>query len=180
MTANFSTATGWAASVYFFTKTEAAEILGCSVAAIDALHTDGNLKIVRVCRAKILVEAETVSALMGLKPEKLARLVARAEPDWQPDVRIGVAQCYFIGSDKGPVKIGHSTNPMARLCAIQTGYPHKLRVLAVREGGVAVERAYHDLFAAHRLQGEWFERHPDILAEIKRLNATPARPRHGG
>jgi len=33
----------------------------------------------------------------------------------------------------------------------------------------AFERAYHRQFAAHRLHGEWFAPHPDILAEIDRL-----------
>lgn len=35
------------------------------------------------------------------------------------------------------------------------------------------ERAYHAMFKAHRLHGEWFEPHPDILAEIARLTPTP-------
>lgn len=32
------------------------------------------------------------------------------------------------------------------------------------------ERDYHARFAAHRLRGEWFAPHPDILAEIEHLN----------
>ena len=39
-----------------------------------------------------------------------------------------------------------------------------------------VEKEYHPRFAEHRLHGEWFHPHPDILAEIDRLNrlAAPA------
>lgn len=33
------------------------------------------------------------------------------------------------------------------------------------------ERAYHKHFSEHRLHGEWFEPHPDIMAEIERLNS---------
>lgn len=36
------------------------------------------------------------------------------------------------------------------------------------------ERAYHERFMKHHLRGDWFSPHPDILAEIERLNApTP-------
>jgi len=88
---------------------------------------------------------------------------------------------YFVGGDVGGIKIGIALDPQKRLIDLQCGSPIKLRILAVREGGRSVELAYHRQFAAHRLHGEWFERHPDILAEIDRL--TPRRsppPTMGG
>nr|WP_144036753.1 GIY-YIG nuclease family protein [Sphingopyxis witflariensis] len=51
----------------------------------------------------------------------------------------------------------------------------KLSVLASGWGTLKDERILHDRFAAHRLHGEWFERHPDILAEVERL--SPHTPR---
>lgn len=79
--------------------------------------------------------------------------------------------CYFIGGDVGGIKIGASTAPAERLGAFQLQSPIRLELLAVCDGGLKAEREYHLRFAAHRLHGEWFERHPDILAEIERLAA---------
>lgn len=79
---------------------------------------------------------------------------------------------YFIGAGDGePVKIGRSNSLERRLSTIQSGNHRKMHVLAAikAEDGRDVERAYHARFAAHRLHGEWFLPHPDILAEIERL-----------
>ena len=84
---------------------------------------------------------------------------------------------YFVGGEGGPIKIGFTQQPIkARLKCIQNGSPIKLRVLALQPAPRARESFYHRQFAAHRLHGEWFERHPDILAEIERLNAHPRAP----
>jgi hypothetical protein len=80
----------------------------------------------------------------------------------RPDERV-----YFIGPDHGPVKIGLTTNVSQRLDHLQTGSPYELKVLAVVPAGRSLERAYHDSFDRHRLRGEWFERAPDILDEIR-------------
>ena len=79
-------------------------------------------------------------------------------------------QVYFIASETGPIKIGIAANPPSRLSTLQTGHHEKLRLLVTCEGGEEREKEYHRRFAAHRRHGEWFERHPDILAEIERLN----------
>ena len=80
-----------------------------------------------------------------------------------------VKYCYFIGADDGPVKIGHSANPKARLRSIQTNFPTKLKILAVVVGGPDIEKAYHDRFSSFRLEGEWFERTENIDREIDRI-----------
>ncbi len=82
---------------------------------------------------------------------------------------------YFIAADDGPIKIGISGDPAQRLRTLQTGYPHPLRLLAVVVGAAEQEPRYHERFAEHRLAGEWFERHPDILAEIERLSPQKSR-----
>jgi hypothetical protein len=81
-----------------------------------------------------------------------------------------LSKCYFIGADTGPVKIGHSINPKLRLRTIQNYSPVKLRIFALASGGQEREAAYHFQFQEHRLHGEWFERCPEIEAEIERLN----------
>lgn len=86
-----------------------------------------------------------------------------------------VHQVYFICSPSqpgSPIKIGFTTDLKKRLKSLQTGSPNKLEVLAVVAACVTQERAYHERFAAHRLNGEWFDPHPDILAEIARLTPT--------
>jgi hypothetical protein len=79
---------------------------------------------------------------------------------------------YFIGGDVGAIKIGRSVNLEVRLKDIQACSPIPLRVLATRKG-VSREQLYHKKFAAYRLHGEWFERCPEIEAEIERL-ANPS------
>ena len=76
---------------------------------------------------------------------------------------------YFVGADEGPIKIGMTSNPKKRIKGLQTGHPHKLRYLALVPNASLQEAVYHERFAKHRLEGEWFTRHPDILAEIARL-----------
>jgi hypothetical protein len=80
---------------------------------------------------------------------------------------------YFIASESGPIKIGIATNPKSRLSGLQTGHHERLELLAICDGGMDQERAYHKQFTDRRLHGEWFERCPEIEAEIERLN------RHG-
>jgi len=83
-----------------------------------------------------------------------------------------VSKCYFIGSDEGPIKIGHSVNAQDRLRAFQQGCPVKLSLLATAPGGVEREAAYHAQFYLTRSHGEWFERTPELLAEIDRLKGS--------
>lgn len=77
---------------------------------------------------------------------------------------------YFIGGEVGAVKIGFAVSPKSRLGDLQCGSPIKLEILATVAGMPRDERDYHKRFAAHRLHREWFERVPEILAEIERLN----------
>lgn len=87
-----------------------------------------------------------------------------------PEPEVPHSDLYFIASESGPIKIGISVNVEKRLKQLQTSHPYPLKVLAVVKAAGMQEFAYHERFAAHRLHGEWFARHPDILAEINRLN----------
>lgn len=79
-------------------------------------------------------------------------------------------KCYFIGGEVGYIKIGYSIDPIARLRSIQASSPIKLSILALASGGPFRESAYHQQFYEFRQHGEWFERCPEILAEITRLS----------
>lgn len=74
---------------------------------------------------------------------------------------------YFIQAATGQIKIGIAANPAARLRDLQVGSPVALSLLCECEGGRPQEREYHRRFAAHRLHGEWFAPHQEIIAEIE-------------
>jgi len=70
---------------------------------------------------------------------------------------------YFIQDiEKGPIKIGFSTNPESRLTAIQTGYPYLLQIIKSFEGTREDEMLFHRRLRKHRLMGEWFKPHKDV------------------
>jgi hypothetical protein len=85
---------------------------------------------------------------------------------------------YFIGGPDGPIKIGMSCNPKARCANMQVGTPGDVQILATTPGNRRLEKAYHERFGFAHLRGEWFERHPLIMAEIDRLNETGTKEAH--
>jgi hypothetical protein len=75
---------------------------------------------------------------------------------------------YFTQADEdGPIKIGFtSDDPMRRLAQLQTGNPATLKLLGAIRGSSAREKEFHAALSQWRLQGEWFEAHPTVLAAI--------------
>lgn len=111
---------------------------------------------------------------VGERIEEQTRQVRKTQMrEWLAEIEAypGDGFCYFAGSEDGPIKIGNSRQPARRLRELRRDTPDKLKLLARVGGGSERERYYHQLFAAHRLSGEWFNRHPDILEEIERLSA---------
>lgn len=91
----------------------------------------------------------------------------------------GIAESwvYFIqAAAGGPVKIGRSTAPRARLASLQTANAAALRIVAMMPGGGAVERAMHATFAADRARpgGEWFRPSPSLAAFVKEIGGKLA------
>lgn len=87
---------------------------------------------------------------------------------------------YFIGTADGPVKIGMTCDVRRRLKELRTERAERLAVLAlVKDGGSFAEMRYHSRFAPYRLSGEWYQRCPEIEAEIERLTTSrPFLPAH--
>jgi hypothetical protein len=64
---------------------------------------------------------------------------------------------YFVqAGDGGPIKIGTSKRPNARLASLRTSHAAELRVLAIVPGTARFEAWIHRLFASDRQRGEWF------------------------
>lgn len=78
---------------------------------------------------------------------------------------------YFVRSEKThAIKIGFTAGKIEdRLSALQTAHPYKLQVLATCRGSREHEKALHERFGCLRLEGEWFEPHPDLMAFISVL-----------
>lgn len=80
------------------------------------------------------------------------------------------SRVYFIqqGYDRNsPIKIGFSKRPNFRKMELQTGNPQRLNFLAIIPGTESDERLLHQRFASTRLEGEWFESTPELLALIE-------------
>ena len=74
---------------------------------------------------------------------------------------------YFITDDHGHIKIGKANDVWSRLCELQTGNPHKLRILLTvglqsEEQAFQLEQLLHRKFSKSRMEGEWFKEQ-DVL-----------------
>lgn len=98
---------------------------------------------------------------------------------------------YFMTRESDEaIKIGFAKALKNRRRMLEKEHGCAVTVLATRPGGRFLENLYHNRFHDHRIRGEWFTRHPDILAEIERLNQSgrkaastapgPAHDRIGG
>jgi len=75
---------------------------------------------------------------------------------------------YFIQAvTGGPIKIGIAENVKKRLHSHQTSSHVELVLLAHRPGTRSDEWRLHQKLATHRVRGEWFEPHEDVLTEIR-------------
>lgn len=77
-------------------------------------------------------------------------------------------QVYFIRpvGAEGPVKIGSSGSPEARLRQCAAMSPVELEIVAVLPGGLDLERRFHALFADAIDHHEWFHATPEVVAVI--------------
>ena len=75
---------------------------------------------------------------------------------------------YFVqqGND-GPVKIGYAAIVENRIRHLQVSSPYPLILLASSPGSTIDEKKIHAILKKHRLNGEWFEPHPEVFDFIK-------------
>ena len=86
--------------------------------------------------------------------------IADAFEAWcQKDSQSKPNQVYFIRGDKtNSFKVGISSDPRARLKAMQIGSPIKLLLTRAVEvqNPESIEKELHSVFAKYRIHGEWF------------------------
>lgn len=78
---------------------------------------------------------------------------------------------YFIqmGNEFGPIKIGVTGDVELRLTKMRTFSPYPLTLLACIPGYTSHESTLHELFADHRLEGEWFRCFSGMIEFVKHL-----------
>lgn len=111
----------------------------------------------------------------GIVPERRSALVLGRPRNIQAAAD-GKTYVYFIAGADTPVKIGLSKAPHERLTILQTAHWTKLTILALIEGSYPLEREFHIRFAQTRLEGEWFERGPELDALIASIQAEHGIP----
>ena len=89
------------------------------------------------------------------------------------------AYVYVVAWSKhGPVKIGLTNAPIARLSQLQTGLPYRLRIYAAARLNQAekAEKICHVAYAKAALIGEWFEITPAAAKKLLTTVATSLDP----
>ncbi len=111
---------------------------------------------------RVFIDCDVVSALV----EAFAGLAKE-----QDDPR----RVYFIqAGENGPIKIGVSLDPPARLRSMQIGCPCELRLLGSIVGAWVAETVLHEAFNLERLRGEWFRPSPMFLEFVAVMLAVPS------
>lgn len=93
----------------------------------------------------------------------------------EKDCHVYVIASFNIDGSPGPIKVGLSDNPKARLRQLQTGSPFRMELVAVfsfpnREIARAVEAAFHQAQKKWKTSGEWFDLKVDVAVFVMCLN----------
>lgn len=137
-----------------------------------AEHFNVKLGVLHKAIVSGTVPAFRVGTLYRIKVDEVPEQVIERlrQPRRRKPILPDGMKVYFIGASNGPIKIGLSRDPVTRLARLSTSSPVALTLLAWNFGGRSTEADYHHRFNLHRLNGEWFNPHPEILAEIDRLS----------
>lgn len=165
----------------------------CTQASTEAFRENGQEGYAdSACdRAKALGQAGCVAR----EQTDLVPLGGDPAGDREDDCRgrgstVAAAYVYIIGSENGPMKVGHTIDVSRRLRNHQRNSPQPLHVIATWNCGTAVdaqaaERYCHWLLREYRVQGEWFSVSPDVAVRVisnalgeKQTQAHPGTPKH--
>lgn len=82
----------------------------------------------------------------------------------RPEDREHDPRVYFVrGETSDLIKIGTTTAFRNRMNSLRTPHTGEITVLAHMPGGREDEQWIHKQLAEHRVHGEWFRPHPDVL-----------------
>lgn len=95
------------------------------------------------------------------KPRQAAKIRKTPPSDRTPGF------VYFISYKGGPIKIGFSSDPEQRLRTIAKHHHHELEILAQTPGTPLTEYLLHKRWWHLRIKGEWFERDPELMREVR-------------
>lgn len=71
---------------------------------------------------------------------------------------------YFLrAKDSGNIKIGYSTNPEQRKAGLQSAHYEELEFVGLMDGTIDDETVIKRRFAKHKIRGEWYSPHQEIL-----------------
>lgn len=83
---------------------------------------------------------------------------------------------YFIGEDRGFVKIGYTDRLKKRFAMMRMYSPCELTVLRLCPGGELTEKWFHAHFHEHRQRGEWFRFQEEMLTVVPPDETDLLRP----
>lgn len=66
----------------------------------------------------------------------------------------------------GPVKIGHSADPVIRLLQLQVGHYEELRIIRLFHGDEPQERFVQAQFSDNEIRGEWYAFSKKMLGDV--------------
>ena len=80
---------------------------------------------------------------------------------------------YFVqAGEGGPIKIGWSQDVAQRIAGLQTAQAEPLRLLGTLPGTRLDEARVHRVLDHHRLRGEWFHPHAEVIRFPTRKQAS--------
>lgn len=116
---------------------------------------------------------EHLSLLIATCAGKLFEMLAH-DDEPEPAIPAACASCdpfiYFLQAESGgPIKIGLTTNPVARRTEHQTSHPEQLRYIALVRAPAHFERTLHKHFEPEWLRGEWHHPSPRLLRFCRKV-----------
>lgn len=126
----------------------------------------------RYHREKFAAFLERNGVTEGTPPKLPTYCVEEPEEGFKRLVRMGIDKYTYFARGKwtGRIKIGQSNDPWRRVHElINASFGEEAELLVTLRGG-HFESVYHEAFRPWLEGHEWFAPHPDILAEIDRLN----------
>lgn len=82
-------------------------------------------------------------------------------------------EVYFMRrpNSTGPIKIGVTTSLARRLYQISREIGDDLEIIASMDGGIKIEKAFHQRHKASCIGGEWFSPSADLIDDINEIRS---------